>query len=75
MALTLTEKRLAHFQRVLLHQEKLAAGSRPTERPSRESQLRIPLLCEVRLATKAAASKSKSRRSRTPAQSELQLWR
>jgi len=27
MALTLTEKRLAHLQRVLLHQEKLAADS------------------------------------------------
>jgi hypothetical protein len=73
MALTVTEKRLAHLQRVLLHQEKLAAGSRSPERPSKESQLRIPLLCEVRLATEAAASKSRSRRSRTPAQSKLQL--
>ena len=73
MAPTLTEKRLAHLERVLLYQEKLAAGSRPPERPSRESQLRIPLLCEVRLAAEAAASKSKTRRSRTPAQSELQL--
>ena len=71
MALTLTEKRLAHLQRVLLYQEKLAAGSRPTERPSRESQLRIPLLREVRLSAEAATPKSKSRRSRTPAQSEL----
>jgi hypothetical protein len=70
MALTVTEKRLAHLQRVLLHQEKLAAGSWPPERPS--SQLRIPLLCEVRPAAEAAA-KSKSRRSRRPAQSELQL--
>ena len=72
MALTLTEKRqLAHLQRVLLHQEKLAAGSRPPERPSRESQLRIPLLREVRLSAEAATLKSKSRRSRTPAQPEL----
>ena len=75
MALTLTGKRLAHFQRVLLHQEKLAANSRPPERPSREPQPRIPLLCEVRLTHEAAASKSKSRRRRTPAQSELQLGR
>ena len=71
MALTLTEKRLAHLPRVLLHQEKLAAGSRPPERPLRESQLGIPLLREVRLSAEAATPKSKSRRSRTPAQSEL----
>ncbi len=69
--MALTEKTRAHLLRVLQHQEKLAASPAPPERPSKEPQLKIPLIGEVRRTTEADASKAKPRRSRKPVQPKL----